>query len=128
MTAGLVKLVSVGVCISILSSACKLRLSEWRYIQPCNGRPFNFLSYQDPTVFIVSLFALHTKSITVICTSVVCTDLMEHNVYIICVTVVVRVDDKPIRLQLCDTAGQVRPFRLYNKLRSSCYNIAFFIV
>ena len=33
----------------------------------------------------------------------------------ICVIVVVRVDDKPIRLQLCDTAGQVS----YSALSSS---------
>jgi len=31
-----------------------------------------------------------------------------------CDIVNVRVDDKPIRLQLCDTAGQVGPFRLYD--------------
>jgi len=40
----------------------------------------------------------------------------------VCMIVVVRVDDKPIRLQLCDTAGQVGPFRLCH------YAAALFIV
>jgi len=39
---------------------------------------------------------------------------MKLNVFMCDTAVVVRVDDKPIRLQLCDTAGQVGLSRLYD--------------
>jgi len=44
--------------------------------------------------------------------------LMQH--FCVCATVVVRVDDKPIRLQLCDTAGQVNTFFLSEICCNSC--------